>query len=137
MHSDFLYAADRLPTLLPRVHRGRNPDEGMDCLGLVLWLYKDSGHPIPFLEMPYAERDQNSPRMWDRAIKVASSMMSDASDETKAGLDRDGDIWVFKDESGGVGVGVYIDGEVLAMYDTLRRRNADSIRVYVKRSFRL
>lgn len=58
---DVAHLPDLVPLVLgkPFTFRGRSPEVGFDCLGLVLWVYEQLGRPILGVEEP-----DNYPEEW-------------------------------------------------------------------------
>ncbi|MGE5609982.1 MAG: hypothetical protein ACM359_12060 [Bacillota bacterium] len=50
-------AISRLPRRIPWVHHGRDPHVGLDCVGLILCVYRMRGIDIADLDVPYGIRD--------------------------------------------------------------------------------
>lgn len=45
---------------VPYVHHGRSP-QGLDCIGLIFWVYRQIGLSIDHLDVPYSENDAHRP----------------------------------------------------------------------------
>jgi cell wall-associated NlpC family hydrolase len=58
---------------IARQNHGRTPEKGLDCTGLVLWLYGQSGLDLYPLDLPYGEEAQRDSRNAARAAAIAVS----------------------------------------------------------------
>ena len=58
---NFKAALNRIPFSTPWTSHGRDPAKGLDCLGLVLLVYRYAGVPQDDLDVPYGKSDQNKP----------------------------------------------------------------------------
>ncbi|MGE5609170.1 MAG: NlpC/P60 family protein [Bacillota bacterium] len=50
-------ALSRLPRQIRWVHHGRDPHVGLDCVGLILCVYRSRGIDLADLDVPYGRRD--------------------------------------------------------------------------------
>lgn len=126
-----------LPLDIPRVHHGRSPETGFDCVGLPLWVYREAGWPLDDADVQYARDEADAFNSHGMIEQQLSGRLIDATASVRAGMDRDGDIWVFSIGDGLRHAGVYADGIVYHMAHDLQSRDAIRVRPHLRRAFRM
>lgn len=126
-----------LPNDIPRVHHGRSPEAGFDCVGLPLWVYGEAGWPLDDADMQYERDDADTFNSHGMIEQQLSGRLIDVTTSVRAGMDRDGDIWIFTIGNGLRHAGVFAGGLVYHMAESLQRRDAIRVRAHIRRAFRL
>lgn len=130
-------ALSRLPADLPRRHLGRTPD-GMDCVGFILWLYKQTGRDIDFIDADYPESDKSSPaRIAFLCDRILGGGFADVTDKAIRGWFKDGDILILEVRAGHAHAGIVIDGFVHQMAQTRVKIAVDRVRPFIISAYRL
>ena len=86
--------AQAIAAVAPRVtwvHHGRDPDKGMDCVGLILCVYRIKGIDLFDLDVPYSIRDYQKRR---RAGLVVERLLRRFREVPLTGALEDGDVLV-------------------------------------------
>jgi hypothetical protein len=133
--TDFPAAVAALPARVPALHRGRDPRVGLDCAGLLLWVYRAAGAPFDAADRPYGRRD--ALRIDLSGVVGGTGRFADVTAAVAGRLgDADGDVWVI-DGRPAPHYGVQVGGLVYHMTDELHRTAAAALRPRVARAFRL
>lgn len=121
-------AVARLPRTTPRAHRGRDLS-GLDCVGLVLWVYRAAGHDLSALDLPYCAAAEKKRAQWGLLV----SQLRRRFDPVDVFDLRDGDVVVFHNH-----LGVVCGGLVYHMGRTaVRATRLGTVRPAVSAAFRL
>jgi cell wall-associated NlpC family hydrolase len=111
---DFSAAFGKIPKDVKYVHHGRDPRVGLDCVGLILAVYRLAGLPIDKCDEPYGERDFLRKHKTERIAKRLASEFR-LTDATTPDECHDGDILLM----GGPGyithAAMVVDGHIVQM----------------------
>lgn len=121
---------------IPRLHRGRTP-AGMDCAGLILWVYRAVGVDLSPLDRPYSARHAATSKGTEMMLEALASRFTDVTPSSLRCRDRDGDVWVVQYDDGRMHAGVFARGMLYHISDRLHRTAAQKMRPRLHRSFRL
>jgi hypothetical protein len=91
---DWRDAIVEIPADVPRVHHGRDPAHGLDCIGLVMAVCRRAGVPFDDLDLPYGQRDHARPHRFREVAKRLDSRFRRAPVD---GCWQDGDILMIGD----------------------------------------
>lgn len=107
------------------VHRGRDPRTGLDCIGLVLAMYRAAGESIDELDVPYGERDATRASRRELLLRVLARRF-DPVRATGPGDCRDGDVLDVRRRAPGepeIHLGVVVGGEMVDLASARVRRS--------------
>lgn len=127
----------RIPDDVQRTHHGRSPAEGFDCIGMPIWGYREKGHPLDDLDMVYSEDQAESLNRNGLIESLLATKLRDVTDQVRACLDKDGDLWLLEGGRKLVHAGIQCDGVVWHMGEKLFRRTARKLRPMLIRAFRV
>ena len=131
----FRVATTRVPIDAPRRHHGRTPEEGFDCVGLVLFLYREAGHGIDELDMPYGERDARRPQRREWITARLATRFGTLAEHVRF---RDGDVLLIGNTARQLHLGVVVNDLVFQMgADRVRRVPLARVAPWVGMAFRL
>lgn len=72
-----------------RVRHGRDPADGLDCAGFLLWTYRACGLPIDELDMDYDAAGE----LWAQQL-IPSRLTLAFREVPRSAITYDGDVWV-------------------------------------------
>lgn len=110
---NFRNALAAVPVSVPYLSHGRDPKTGLDCIGMVLAVYKNAGINIDDLDVPYSRRDESRP---DRATLMVNRLALGFVEipKTTPNNCREGDVLVIgKNENNHLAL--FINGMVVEM----------------------
>jgi cell wall-associated NlpC family hydrolase len=114
MGQDFSAALRQIPLDVPYRHHGRSVETGLDCIGLVLAVYRLAGCPLDDLDEPYGIRDALRPERARRLI-AKTCMRFTKQDVTASRQCRDGDLLLMGDNHHINHLAMVVDGTMVQM----------------------
>jgi hypothetical protein len=121
-------AAESLSPDTPRQEHGRTPEEGLDCLGLVIWLYEQAGVPLTYLDRPYSRLESTAHPRRATLRAVAIGTLHGPFRIVKA-FDhhywRDGDVVLISEPT--MHLGVVANGNIYHFTDRLHVTPSDRL----------
>lgn len=137
LQSNWAMLLDSIPLDVKRTHRGRRPAEGLDCVGLVFWAYREMDRSIDHMDIDYP--GDGEPLLRHGYIETACEAeptLANVTPRVAAGFDKDGDIWVLRIQDGLRHIGIQAAGRFWHMGQKLHVQNADRVRAWVRRAYR-
>jgi len=124
---DWQSAVAALPPTVLRLHHGRDPAVGLDCIGLVMFVCRRAGAPFDDLDVPYGVRDAVRPHRYREVERRLNTRFPRAPVD---GDWRDGDILMIGDLRGGH-LGVFVGGMIYQMTEKLLRDETGRLSPFV------
>jgi cell wall-associated NlpC family hydrolase len=130
----FAQALAQIPADVPRKHHGRDPAEGIDCLGFVLVIYRAIGVPFDDVDIPYSRNDHRRPHRYKEVERRFNRRLIPIKVDGTYRY-RDGDIWLVG-ETTRCHVGVVVGDYFWDMRERLTKTTASRLAPHVIAAWR-